>query len=106
MIHATYYKAFHRLILKGHANSGEAGHDLVCASASMLAYTLAANVEALTDENYVKEPYIRLSEGDAIIGCKALTKHKATVQLIFSAICAGFLVLATDYPEYITYEVK
>ncbi len=106
MIYATYEKASHRLIVKGHANSGEAGHDLVCASASTLVYTLTANVEALVDERYAKEPCIRLREGDAIVACKSLPKHKAVVQLIFSAICAGFLVLATDYPEYITYEVK
>lgn len=106
MVHVTYYKTAHRLIVKGHANSGENGHDLVCASVSTLVYTLTANVEALIEEGYAKEPCIRLREGDAIIACKATPKRKAVIQLIFSAVCAGFLVLATDYPEYITYEVK
>lgn len=38
-----------RLIVKvkGHAQSGEAGHDLVCAAASILVYTLSANVTEL-----------------------------------------------------------
>ena len=37
MIHATYYRKYNRLTVTGHAGSAEHGHDLVCASASMLA---------------------------------------------------------------------
>ena len=44
MILVTYYRSYNRLTVEGHAHSGEPGKDLVCASASILAYTLAANV--------------------------------------------------------------
>ena len=44
MIQVTYYKSYNRVTVEGHALSGAPGHDLVCAGASTLAYTLAANV--------------------------------------------------------------
>ena len=33
MIHAVYYKKYHRVTVKGHAHSAEKGRDLVCAAA-------------------------------------------------------------------------
>ena len=46
MIDVTYDRKRLILKVKGHAHSGEAGHDLVCAAASILVYTLAANAAA------------------------------------------------------------
>ncbi len=44
MIKVIYYREYNRLTVEGHAGSGPEGHDLVCASASALALTLAGNV--------------------------------------------------------------
>ena len=59
MIQAVYDRNENKIAIKGHAYSGEPGHDLICASASMLVYTLAAAVgeEAITIED-VYEPYL------------------------------------------------
>lgn len=106
MIEVTYYRNFNRLTVTGHANSAEYGHDLVCASASMLAYTLAANVANMADSGKVRQPIIKNSEGNTEISCNPRHNLKNTLTLIFDSICVGFELLAHDYPEYITYEIR
>ena len=106
MIQATYYRNYNRLTVTGHANSAEPGHDLVCASASMLAYTLAANVANMADNGQVRQPIIENSEGNMEISCNPRHNLKNSVTLVFDSICVGFELLAHDYPEYITYEIR
>lgn len=105
MIQATYYRKYNRLTVTGHAGSAENGHDLVCASASMLAYTMAANVANMADNGQVRQPIIKTCEGDTEISCNPRHNFKATVTLVFDAVCVGFELLARDYPEYIQYEI-
>lgn len=106
MIQAVYYRSYNRLTVTGHAHSAEPGHDLVCASASMLAYTLAANVASMADNGQVRQPIIKNNEGDTEISCNPRHNLKNTVTLVFDSICLGFELLAHDYPENITYEIR
>ncbi len=106
MIQAIYYRNYNRLTVTGHANSAEPGHDLVCASASILAYTLAANVANMADAGQVRQPIIENSEGNTEISCNPKHNLKNTVTLVFDSICVGFELLAHDYPEYISYEIR
>lgn len=106
MIQAIYYRSYNRLTVTGHANSAEPGHDLVCASASMLAYTLAANVASMADNGQVRQPVIKNNEGDTEISCNPRHNLKNTVTLVFDSICLGFELLAHDYPENISYEIR
>ena len=106
MIQAVYYRKYNRLTVTGHAGAAEPGQDLVCASASILAYTLAANVANMADNGQVREPIIQLVEGDAEISCNPRHNLKASVTLVFDSICVGFEKLAHDYPEYISYEIR
>ena len=106
MIQATYYRSYNRLTVTGHANSAEHGHDLVCASASILAYTLAANVANMADNGQVRQPIIKNNEGDTEICCTPRHNLKSTVTLVFDSICVGYELLAHDYPEYIKYEIR
>lgn len=106
MIQAVYYRKYNRLTVKGHAYSAEPGRDLICASASTLAYTLAANVANMADNGQVREPVMNMNEGDTEISCKPRHNLKATVTLVFDTVCAGFDLLAHQYPEYISYEIR
>ena len=105
MIKAIYYRKYNRLTIEGHAHSGEPGKDLVCAGASTLAYTLAANVANLSDNGHVRDVTMRLEPGDTEIGCMVRNGSKAVVGRIFESICVGFEILAKDYPQYISYEI-
>ena len=106
MIQAIYYRKYNRLTVTGHAESAEKGHDLVCASASMLAYTLAANVANMADNGQVREPIMEMKEGNTVVSCKPRHNLKDTVTLVFDSICVGFDLLAYEYPEYISYEIR
>ena len=106
MIHAVYYKKYHRVTVKGHAHSAEKGHDLVCAAASMLVSTLAANVAQLHTKGIVQKKTIILDDGCAEVSCTASNKYKYTVEMIYLGICVGFELLSQRYPEYVTYEIR
>ena len=106
MIQVIYYRKYNRLTVTGHAGSAEKGHDLVCASASMLAYTLAANVANMADNGQVREPIMEMKEGNTVVSCKPRINLKASVTLVFDSICVGFDLLAHEYPEYISYEIR
>lgn len=105
MIKATYYRRYNRLTIEGHARSGEPGHDLVCAGASTLAYTLAANVANLEAQGHARNVIMKLESGDAEISCTVRGGAMAIVARIYEAVCVGFEILARDYPQYISYEI-
>lgn len=107
MIKVVYLRKSHLLTMTGHANSAAYGQDLVCASASILAYTLAnAVLNMAENRQQVTDHKIVLAEGKALIMCTAAHKYDAPITLVFDSICAGFELLAHDYPEYISYNVQ
>ena len=106
MIHVIYHRSYNRVTIQGHANSGDFGHDLVCAGVSALSLTLAANVGNLRDCRMVRQPTVELKPGDAVIEGKPIPRHKATAELVFQTVCVGFEVLASKYPQYISYEIR
>lgn len=105
MIKVIYHRDRNRVSVTGHAQSGEAGHDLVCASASILVYTLASFVENMKDAGQVYHPTADLKEGDALIYCDASKKYKNSITLVFDSICGGFDILAKNYPDNISFEM-
>ena len=105
MIKAIYYRRYNRLTIEGHANSGDHGHDLVCAGVSVLAYTLAANVGNMEANGLIRDPIVKLESGCAEISCEPKRKSGAFVSRIFEAVCVGFEMLNHDYPQYISYEI-
>ena len=81
------------------------GHDLVCAGASTLAYTLAANVGRMEEMGLTRDAVATLEPGKAEISCKPRTKYTSLVGAIFNSVCVGFELLARDNPDYISYEI-
>ena len=106
MTQVIYYRKYHRLTMTGHAGAGEQGHDLVCASASMLAYTLAVNVTNMASQGNVRQPITKLNEGDTEISCNPKSNLRHIVTLVFDSVCLGFELLAHDYPENISFEIR
>lgn len=106
MIRIIYHRDKNRVSIEGHAESGEKGHDLVCASVSILAYTLASFVQNMKEAKQVYNPKTDLREGDALICCEPPSKYKNSVTLVFNSICGGFELLARNYPEYVSFEIR
>lgn len=106
MIHVTYYRQHNRVTVEGHAGSGPKGHDLVCSAVSALALTLAGNVSHMQAQDAVHGVIIELKEGKAEIQCTPYRRYKDSVEQIYRAICVGFELLATKYPDNILYDVR
>jgi uncharacterized protein YsxB (DUF464 family) len=105
MINIVYHRRLNCVEMKGHAKSGKKGHDLVCAAASILAYTLASSVRGLKDADAVVYCDIKLDEGDAHISCKPREKRTSAVELVFVTLCEGFRILAEQYPKNVSYTI-
>lgn len=80
-----------RLCVEGHAGSAAFGHDLVCAGASMLVWTLAAQLEGRQDAR------VRLGAGLAEIRC-------APDEPALAFAAAGLRLLAERFPEFVRLE--
>lgn len=106
MVKVVYHRDLLRLSMEGHACGGEEGHDLICASASILAETLAELVANMKKSGQTRYPTVRLSKGEALIQCTVAKRFEPVVRFAFDAICAGFELLAQSYPDNISYEIR
>ena len=88
------------MVMQGHANTAPAGADLVCAGATMMAYTLAQAVQFLYEQGKLrKKPKIRILEGKAtVIATPAEDAYAETLHTFWVAQC-GIHVLAHNYPR-------
>ena len=92
-----------RLTVEGHAGAGEKGHDLVCASASILAYTVAQVVKTMEHHGDLQGvPCVELNEGDAsiILRCKNDDIY-AEARHTFFVAKTGYELLAHNFPQYV-----
>ena len=89
------------LTVKGHAGQAEVGKDIVCASASILAYTLAQIVHSL-EHRLEGEPIISLASGDTTISCRC-KNYRTYVKVLnaFNFTQVGFTLLAQNYPQFV-----
>lgn len=91
------------LLVKGHAGQAEIGKDIVCASASILAYTIAQVIKLMDGNGDLAEPpTLELNGGDANIVCRAKDDNLyADLVEDFYVIRTGYVLLAHNYPQYV-----
>ena len=91
------------LLVKGHAGQANIGEDIICASATILAYTIAQIVKAMDDNGELAEPPIlELESGDATIVCRAKDDDLyAEMAQSFFTIKVGYLLLQHNYPQFV-----
>ena len=90
------------LSLKGHAGQAESGHDLVCASCSILAYTVAQFVQVADSKGDLKSPaVIKLESGDALIECEPSEETYEMLFNIYHFAQMGYILLWQNYPQYV-----
>lgn len=106
MVHAAFYtdksSGSISLRLTGHAGAGERGHDVICAAASVLAYTIAQAMEYMHAEGGLrKKPRIDFSDGEAAIVAKPKAETYAEALHAFFIVQVGFSLLAHNYPQFV-----
>jgi uncharacterized protein YsxB (DUF464 family) len=91
------------LKLSGHAGQAEHGKDIVCAAASILAYTVAQTLQFLYEEGGLKKkPHLKLEPGDTIIVAKPKPERYEETLHTFFVAQVGYSLLARTYPQYVT----
>lgn len=90
------------LSIKGHAGASEAGQDIICASASILAYTAAQLVKDYGERNLLKKkPTITMRKGSSTITCTPKSDYFDEVFHSFFVVQTGLNLLAHSYPQYV-----
>ena len=91
------------LRLEGHAEYAEHGKDIVCASASILACTLARIVLDAEQNGWLSSPpVIQLDSGDTTISCETNNRTDLVLmKCMFTFAIKGYALLAQDYPQYV-----
>lgn len=91
------------LSLDGHAGAAEFGQDIICAAASMLAYTLAAAVSDADKQGKLRgEPIIALSGGHARIVCVPFPDECDRMRSYYELIVRGYEMLCARYPDNVS----
>lgn len=102
MVHFVFGKKSGKLFLaaRGHAEAAEVGKDLVCAAATMLAYTLAQSACVLNAEGKLaEEPTISIASGDADISFAPAAGHEMEAETTMKVIENGAQCLSSSYPD-------
>lgn len=102
MVNVRFEKDGKSLILtvKGHSGQDDTGHDIICASVSILTYTIAQVVHDMYCNGRLKKrPTIRLDSGDAVVTCKPNKAYYDDALLSFSTVQSGYYLLAKNYPQ-------
>lgn len=94
------------LSIKGHAGAAEVGQDIVCASASILAYTVAQLVKDYSASDMLKKkPTIMLKKGSSTVTCSPKNEYYDEVKHSFYVVLTGLSLLAHNYPQYVVLEM-
>jgi uncharacterized protein YsxB (DUF464 family) len=91
------------LSIKGHAGQAEVGQDIICASASILAYTLAQIFKTMDAHgDFAESPVIDLESGNTVISCVAKDDDiYAEAMYALFVVQVGFSLLAYNYPQFV-----
>lgn len=93
------------LKVKGHANHDDIGKDIVCASASILTYTIAQYITFMYDKHQLKKkPTISLAEGDTEITVKPKADFYTEALHAYLVAGVGYSLLAHNYPQNVDYK--
>lgn len=103
MINVKYNRKDLHITVTGHAYSGEPGHDLICAAASILAHTIADIVSSMEGDGYCNTACVRLDKGDAEISCVPAPDYRDTVLIAMDSVMTGFGILASNYPGNVSF---
>ena len=96
----TNSKRILALELTGHAGSDDPGKDLICAAASVMAYTFAQIVEDKTFK-MKRPPEIEIEKGYAKIRCEPLYSLRPEIKTCLDTVTVGFKLLEYNFPEYL-----
>ena len=104
MINVTFNPKSFTLDVKGHAEHGKKGEDIVCSAISTLFYTLG---EALYESRDMMAEDIVFSDedGNGHISCKPKEEFEGNIARTYWTILVGFDLVAKNYEKNVTLNI-
>ena len=100
----TYSNNTLSLEVEGHAGQAKKGQDTVCASVSMLTYTIAQYIKWMYENHQLKRnPLIELDEGNAQIVARPKADYMVEGLHAFFVASVGFDLLSRNFSENVTF---
>lgn len=88
--------------VSGHAGHGPKGFDVICAGASMLAYTAAQCLDLMAKEGKLEgEPVLNVSEGRLSVSVVPKNEYFREALHVFWVAEVGYQLLAASYPDHV-----
>lgn len=87
-------------VVKGHSGYAESGSDLVCASISILVYTVINSLNQISGMT-LEDMDVIIDEEKGYTSLK-LKKVDDSTDIILSVFIVGITMLAKDYADYVT----
>ena len=108
MITSVYDRRNHRLTVEGHdeKETDSESRARLCAAATTLVYTLAAALLDLSAAGLITSPDAALRPGLASLSCHSSQASRGAVLLTFDTVARGLALLASRYPEMVSYEER
>lgn len=91
------------LIANGHANYAERGKDIVCASVSILIYTL---IESIDESDLSTPAVIDVREGETLIRVKPKDESRGKIRGVFDVISKGFELLGNNFQKNVKFVLR
>ena len=89
--------------VKGHSETAPKGADLICASATMLVYTVGQAMTFMYEQGQLEEkPHIKIREGKAVVVARPKEDYFAEALHTFWVAQCGAHTLACNYPEAVS----
>ena len=104
MITVKYNRDALTVSVEGHAQSAQKGQDIVCSAASILTYTIAADIMQMQGIGACS-PDISLCDGYAEIVCNPADGYGDVIKLVLDSLMTGYKLLAKDFPDNISVSV-
>ena len=90
------------LKIKGHSAQAEIGKDIICSSASILAYAVAQTVLNMKPLGCLKKkPMVKMDRGNAVITCHPKEEYINDVEQTYLVAQTGYELLSHNYPQYV-----
>lgn len=108
MIVAAFYQQGDFMIgeISGHAGYAEAGKDIVCAAASILAFSLAEGLEREQKRGGLQSLMIHRVAGKMRVSFSPNPEKMESVAALIEGIVIGFELLSQKFPEFVRLKMK
>lgn len=90
----------YELTAKGHADYAPSGNDIVCASVSILIFTL---IETIDEADLLEPSVVAVKKGDTLVRVRPNSAAKGKIHAVFKVISTGFEILQKNFEKNIKF---